>query len=504
MGKGSAMNETQLREDSVDERVEYFANTMKLPNSFSPPEVSKTVLLVDDNPTNLEVLSELLVTAGVEVCVALDGESAIEQVNYALPSLILLDVMMPGIDGFETCRRLKSLPQTRDIPILFMTALQDTEYKLKGLRAGAVDYITKPFHQEEVLARVGVHLQLQTLSANLRHSNHRLRDLNRTLEDKVLERTAALSQALKDLEASQVRLVQQEKMSTLGQLIAGIAHEINNPISFIKGNLSHAHGYVQDLIDLINAYQKYVQDPPSEITDLAEDIDLSFVVRDLPALLNSMEEGTNRILQISRSMRTFSRVDAVQKVAFNLHDGLNSTLLILKHRLKADRDRAEIQIDRNYGVLPEIACYPGQLNQVLMNLLANAIDAFDEDAQRNPQSATTDPGYYRITIKTYYCRQDGQVVTDADVIADVQAAVAQGERPGGYVELSITDNGPGISEQVRDRIFDRAFTTKPVGKGTGLGLAIVRQIITDNHGGQIRCESQPGEFTRFIVQLPIA
>lgn len=257
------------------------------------------ILIVDDTLTNLEIISEALIGAGFEVATAVDGKKALEQIQIRVPDLILLDVMMPIMDGFETCKNLKIQPETHDIPVIFMTAITDTNSKVEALSLGAVDYITKPFHKAEVLARISSHLQL--------------RSLNKNLEKRVTERTAELNQALKDLQDYQLQLVQQEKMSVLGQLVTGLAHEINNPVSCIYGNLGHALTYFENMNKLINLYQSYYPHPVQEIQDEISEMDLAYVRSDLPNLIFSMKEGIQRIRDISRSLRIFSRSDTEKK-----------------------------------------------------------------------------------------------------------------------------------------------------------------------------------------------
>ncbi len=286
-----------------------------------------------------------------------------------------------------------------------------------------------------------------------------------------------VQQALRDLKEAQLQIVQSEKMSALGNLVAGIAHEINNPTSFLQGNIQPAQEYVQDLLDLIELYQKKLPQADPEIAAKLEDIDFEFIQYDLPKLLDSMNAGVDRIRSISNSLRVFSRSDREQKVAFNLHEGIDSTLLILKHRTKAREDRPPIQIITDYGKLPSVQCFPGQLNQVFMNILANAIDAFDEvNEGKTYEEIKANPN--QIVIKTY--------LTEAN-----------------QVQIEIQDNGCGIKPEIKERIFEQGFTTKAVGKGTGLGLAIAHQIITEKHGGTIACASTPGKGSKFIITIPI-
>jgi signal transduction histidine kinase len=422
------------------------------------------ILVVDDTATNLEFISEILTDAGFKVALASDGEIALKQVQYRLPDLILLDVMMPRMDGFETCKKLKLNPETCDIPVIFTTANSDTDSKVEGLSIGAVDYITKPFHEKELLARIKTHLQL--------------RNLTKTLEERVVDRTAALSKALQDLQESQLQLVQKEKMSALGQLVAGVAHEINNPVSFIHGNLGHASAYFQDMINLIDLYQQHYPEPVLEIQEEITAIDLKYVRSDLPNLISSMKEGVQRIRNISTSLRTFSRADSDRKVSCNIHDGIDSTIMILKHRLKASEDRPDIQVIRDYDNLPQVKCFSGQLNQVFMNLLANAIDALEEsNLGRNYIEIEANPN--QLLIQTILTKDKN------------------------YVLIRIKDNGVGMSTDVQQKIFDHLFTTKPVGQGTGLGLSIARQIVVDKHGGTLEVNSASGQGSEFVITLPI-
>lgn len=425
---------------------------------------SAHILLVDDNPNNLKVLSEAIQGYGWKALMATDGESAIEQIEYAKPDLILLDVMMPGIDGFETCHRLKTNPVTQNIPIIFMTALSDSAEKIKGLEMGAVDYITKPFQHEEVVARVKLHLKLAYLT--------------QTLEQRVQERTTELTHSLQQLQQTQLQLVQHEKMSALGNLVAGVAHEINNPVGFLKGNIQPALDYIHDLFGLIDLYQQKYPTPDPDIQSEIEAIDLDFLREDLPKLVGSMQEGVERIRSISTSLRTFSRADSDYPVSFNLHEGLDSTILILKHRLKGNEYRPEIEVIKHYGPVPNVECFAGQLNQVLLNILANAIDALDDASQTRPLSdhATR---LNQITISTGLTHNQQRV------------------------QIRIKDNGVGMSEQIKQKIFDYSFTTKAVGKGTGLGLAIAQQIIVEKHQGTIDVHSVLGQGTEFCLEIPL-
>jgi two-component system, NtrC family, sensor kinase len=282
------------------------------------------------------------------------------------------------------------------------------------------------------------------------------------------QRTEELKQALENLQQAQLHLVQSEKMSALGQLVAGIAHEINNPVNFIHGNLTHVREYVQDLLDFVSLYQHHYPEPVKEIEERAKKLDVEFLQQDLGKMLNSMEIGSDRIRDLVLSLRNFSRLDEAECKAVDIHVGIESTLLILQHRLKAKPKFPTIEIIRDYAQLPEIECYPSQLNQVFMNILSNAIDALEESAITSPN----------ITIRT--------------------AAIDPN-----WVTICIADNAGGIPESIRSKLFNPFFTTKPIGKGTGLGLSISYQIVTEKHGGKIECHSTASLGSEFVVQLPV-
>lgn len=437
-----------------------------------------TILIVDDNPTNIKILFSFLKEFGFKVLVAKDGESALSKLEEILPDIILLDVQMPGIDGFETCRRLKDSDITKDIPVIFMTALSDTQDKVKGLTLGAVDYITKPFQHQEVLARINIHLRMRNLTKQLQEQNVLLQQLTSELEERVSSRTAELRESLEKLQQAQIQLVQSEKMSSLGELVAGVAHEINNPVSFIAGNVSLTSEYTEDILEHLRLYQQIFPEPGAEIEQHAEDIELDYLLEDLPKMVASMEVGVDRIRQISVSLRSFSRMDNTSKTQVNIHEGLDSTLMILQHRIKANDHRPDIEVVKEYGDLPLVNCYPSPLNQVFMNLLANAIDALDEDNLNKGLSyEEIKQNPHRLIIKTSVIK-------------------------GGDVEIKIADNGPGIPEEMQSRIFEPFVTTKPVGKGTGLGLSICHDVIIKKHGGSLLCNSQLGEGTEFVIAIP--
>jgi len=311
-------------------------------------------------------------------------------------------------------------------------------------------------------------------------------------EAQLRDKNQQLELTLQQLRKTQAQLIQSEKMSSLGQLVAGIAHEINNPISFIYGNLTHAHEYAQNLLKLCSLYQKYNPNPPVEIRDLAEEIDLEFLIIDFPQLMTSMEMGADRIRQIVLSLRNFSRLEEADIKIVDIRDGIDSTLLILQHRLKQNYSNQNIEIVKDYGVLPLVECYPGLLNQVLMNIISNAIDALCNVNISNLeiQDFSTRKAVENNTLPRF-CNLLPCIIIQTLVVEENKIAII------------IADNGPGMPESIKNRIFDPFFTTKPVGKGTGLGLSISYQIVVEKHGGMLNCTSTPGEGSEFIIKIPI-
>ncbi|NEP11661.1 MAG: PAS domain S-box protein [Symploca sp. SIO2C1] len=758
-------------------------------NNYHSPE---TILIVDDSEDNLHLLTELLTENEYEVRPTLDGESAIVAALAEPPDLILLDILMSGIDGYEVCQQLKADERTKEIPIIFLSALDEICDKMKGFSLGAMDYITKPFQTEEVIARIEVQLANQRLRKQLEEQNRRLQqeieirtatekklrlleraiaassngivitdaqrsdnpviyvnsgferitgytaeevigqncrflqgtepeqtqitklrqaiaekkdcqtvlrnfrkdgtpfwqeltispvydvqgnltnfvgvqqditnrvaaeealkkseerwqlvlrstgdgifdwniqtgetfisaelkqmqgfaeeelantyeawcnlvhpeDLEETLaaltthlkqqtpqyqmeyrlrckdgsykwilargqaqwdeqgnpirmvgshknisdrkqaqqalqrsETRQREKAKQLELTLAELKSTQAQLIQSEKMSSLGEMIAGIAHEINNPTSFISGNIEFARQYFQDLMHLVELYEQAYPNPPAKIQEYGEEMELDFLREDWHKLTNSMEIGAKRISEIVRSLGIFSRQNESKLKPLDIHKDIDNTLLILKHRLKPTGKAGGIKVIKNYGQLPKITCYASQLNQVFMNILANAIDALEN--QNNPRV---------ITISTYVTKQFNfqnskfarlniptisRSVALASTLASSNHSISQGycytnkiknpqtEDTQGLQNLSyqdpeflvirIADNGHGMNKEVQQKIFDPFFTTKPVGSGTGLGLSISYQIVVEKHGGELNCVSTPGQGTEFIIKIP--
>ncbi|MEH2067128.1 MAG: response regulator [Nostoc sp.] len=480
-------------------------------------DYKRNILVVDDTPDNLRLLSAMLTAQGFEVRKALNGKMALTACQMVLPDVILLDINMPGMDGYQVCQQLKADDKTCEIPVIFISALDDVVDKAKAFDVGGVDYIAKPFHGAEVVLRIENQINLRLLQVKLQEKNF------------------LLQEALDNLRSVQVQQIQNEKMVALGQLVAGIAHEINNPISFIYGNLQYAGQYVQDLVDIIQVYQQEYPKPTPKVQQIAQDIDLNFVINDLQKLIGAMNRGSNRIREIVLALQNFSRHDESQIKGVNIHEGIENTLVMLQHRLKETADRPAIVVVKDYGNLPPVNCYASELNQVFIHLLNNAIDALEKgvgnskmplEIRGNGESGDEELGRGEESTKEEFSsllRTPSPMPHDASshkspdppmrlappysipngLLPTPEIRIYTQMTNSHTVKIAIADNGCGIEESLRSRLFDPFFTTKPVGKGSGLGLSISYQIIVQKHRGEITCTSSAGQGAEFAIEIPI-
>jgi signal transduction histidine kinase len=408
-----------------------------------------SVLIIDDQVRNIQVLAEAL-GRDYDVIIATNGAEGLEIAERLTPDLVLLDVMMPDMDGYETCRRLRSNPGLRGMPVIFISALEDVLDKVRAFQAGGNDYVTKPFQPEEVLARVSTHV-----------------DLYRTRRE-LSEREAHLQRNLSELESAYTRLkemsnrlLQSEKLAMIGQLAAGVAHEINNPLGFINSNLEMLHGYVDGFLQLIDAYEGIEDAADSEqrlrIEEARQGADIAFSRQDAGALITESLEGAERIRRIVRALLDFADPGASGWRMVDLHAALESTIAVAWNQIKD-----KVEVVRDYGRLPPVPCLVSQLNQVFLNLLVNAAEAIT--------------GHGTVTLRTRL----------------------EGDR----VRISFSDTGCGIAPEHREKLFEPFFTTKPTGKGSGLGLSMAYGII-ERHGGRLEVSSEAGSGATFTIHLPV-
>lgn len=411
------------------------------------------ILIVDDKPENLDVLSEMLRQCGHKVRPATRGKLALKAAKKQPPDLILLDIMMSEMDGYEVCRQLKADPDLRNIPVIFISALTQAFDKVTAFKCGGVDYISKPFQVEEVVARVETHLKLGRYQMALEEQNERL------------------DRALHELKAAQARMVQSEKMASLGVLTAGIAHEINNPVNFITSGIAGLRSLLDDLMEVMDRYssldRKKTGKAVEEIVRLKEELGFDEIREGLYELIDNIETGSERTAEIVKGLRTFARLDEDDEKAADIHQNIDSTLMMLRNEYKG-----LILIRKDWGDIPPIICYPGKLNQVFMNILGNAIEAI-----KSKPAVSADE---EIAIKT--------------------AAVQREGKP--FVEIEIRDTGGGIPDEIQDRIFEPFFSSKEVGKGNGLGLPISLAIV-ESHRGVIEVGNNHPNGAVFRICLPM-
>jgi two-component system, NtrC family, sensor kinase len=414
-----------------------------------------TVLLIDDQVIVSEVLRRsLALEQDITFHYCSDPTQAIQTALAIQPTVILQDLVMPDVDGLMLLRWFRQNPQTAHIPMIVLSNKEDAMMKAEAFTSGANDYLIKLPDPIELVARIRYHSQAYNNFKALLTNTATAQQQARTLES-----------TLNQLQETQAQLIQTEKMSGLGQMVAGIAHEINNPVNFIHGNIKHVHQHVQDLLGIIKLYQQHCPSLDRSVQEAIDEVDLDFITEDLDKAIGSMTTGSNRITSIVKSLRNFARLDQADQKEVDLHEGIDSTLMLLEHRLGY-----QIQIDQQLGDLPKIQCYPAQLNQVFMHLLNNAIDAILERQHCEPSLAA------KISITT-------MVV-------------------GEQVELQFGDNGIGISAEMQSQIFNPFFSTKSVDTGKGLGLSICYRVI-QAHDGTIGIESTLGQGTTVTLRLPI-
>ena len=438
------------------------------------------ILFVDDEPDLESLISQKfrkkIRTGEYQVFFAHNGVEALSKLlEQPDIDIVLTDINMPVMDGMALLAKLNELVTL--VKTVVISAYGDLGNIRKAMNGGAFDFLIKPIDFQDLEITINKTLcHVQQLKENERARQER-EDKLRESEAREREKAIQLELALQNLQRTQSQLIHTEKMSSLGQLISGIAHEINNPVNFIYGNLTYVNDYTQQLLSLIALYQQHDAHKYPEIEAFIKQIELEFIQEDMPKMLSSMKLGAERIRQIVLTLRNFSRLDEAEMKPVNIHEGIDSTLVLLQSQLKGKPNSSSIQVIKEYGDLPQIECYAGQLNQVFMNLLSNAIYALNHyDRESSPEQIKNEPR--TITIATSMLNRE-------------------------WVRISFKDNGPGMTSDVKNRLFNPFFTTKPLGEGTGLGLSISYQIVVEKHGGDLKCFSQPDRGAEFVIEIPI-
>ncbi len=416
------------------------------------------VLVVDDEKSMLDYLARLLVQYDYDVHTAADGINAVELAKECAPDIILLDFFMPGLNGIDTCMALKTLPETRHIPVVMLTAHGDPEIKLQALNAGANDFLTKPVDPTELILRIRNLIELMKLD-DIKKS----KDFLEKNQSVLTEQNSSLENALDELKRAQAQIVQQEKMASIGQLSAGIAHEINNPIGFISSNLNSLDKYVGKLIYYLDLQQEVIarENPHDFLEHLRENresLKIDLIMTDIKQLISESMDGTDRVKKIVQDLKSFSHADGTERHEADINKGIESTLNIVHNEIKY-----KATVHKELAEIPLVKCVPGQLNQVFMNLFVNAAQAIEREGE--------------ITVRSWVDKEN--------------------------VYVSVSDTGCGMPDEIKKKIFEPFFTTKEIGKGTGLGLSIAYDIIK-KHKGELTVESAVGKGTTFTISIPVS
>ena len=440
-----------------DDRVNDLARQV-----IPPIAIRISVLLIDDQSMVGEILQRSLSKeTDIDFHYCNDPTLAITTAIDLAPTIILQDLVMPDVDGLMLLRWFRLNPATKDIPMIVLSCKEDAHLKAEAFTHGANDYLIKLPDTIELIARIRYHSQAyQTLKA--------LQATTKASKDQAQQLAATLNQ----VQEMQQQIIHVEQLTGIGRMVAGIAREINNPINFIHGNVQHVNGYIEDLLKLIQLYQQTYPNATSEIHEMSNSLDLPFISIDLPKMIDSMKSGSERIRNLVLSLQNFSHLDESEKNPIALHKSLDNTLVLLGHRINFDNGTPKILIHREYQDIPLIDCYPAQINQVLVHVLNNAIDALE--AREISRSVSSEPAI-SIVIKTIGLY---------------------------YVEIQIQDNGIGIAPEIFDRIFEPFFTTKTTREGSGLGLAICHKVM-QKHSGSITVQSILGQGTTCRLQFPI-